>query len=263
MLFTERYLLLRIFHYFCFKNSYKKHFVERKTRVENQTKTWSETTRVYAQKPRLKMLFKNSISGYTATTVYNKRWPDRIFYLRDYTWSSGGRAVLGSVGRPLVVDRSTRDRTSRPSLFFCLPKPRSGLTGKATGSVILSSIVICSWLFVSSLLASGCLLSLSLSLLLPLSLSLLLPLSLSLLLPLSLSSLLPLSLSSSSSSVSKGASPLGPGMAGDISSLKIKEHKWLKPGFIYAFRYEKSQQVYKKRYKFWAILHAVPKSSII
>jgi hypothetical protein len=37
---------------------HEKHFVERKMRVENQPKT-----RVYAQKPRLKMPFKNSISG--------------------------------------------------------------------------------------------------------------------------------------------------------------------------------------------------------
>ncbi len=151
------------------------------------------------------------------------------FSPRDYTWSSRGRAVLGSVGRPLVVDRSTRDRTSRPSLLFCLPKPRSGLTGKATGSVILSSILTCSWLFVSSLLVSNCLL----------------PLTLSLLLSLSLSLKLPLSLSSSSSSVSKGASPLGPGMAADISSLK--EHKWLKHGFIYVFLYEKASKFIKAK----------------
>jgi hypothetical protein len=31
-------------------------------RIENQTKLMSERTRVYAQKPRLKMPFKNSIS---------------------------------------------------------------------------------------------------------------------------------------------------------------------------------------------------------
>jgi hypothetical protein len=31
--------------------------------VENQTKLESEKTRVYAQKPRLKIAFKNSISG--------------------------------------------------------------------------------------------------------------------------------------------------------------------------------------------------------
>ncbi len=145
--------------------------------------------------------------------------------------------MLGSVGRPLGVDRSTRDRTSRPSLLFCLPEPRSGLTGKATGSVILSSVLTCSWLFVSSLLISSCLLSLSLSLLLPLSLSLLLPLTLSL--------LLPLSLSSSSSSGSKGASPLGPGMAPDISSLRIKEHKWLKNGFVYVFYTKKANKFIK------------------
>jgi hypothetical protein len=45
-------------------------------------------------------------------------------------------------------------------------------------------------------------------------------------------------------------------MAAGISSLKIKEHKCLKPVFIYTFGYEKSQQVYKKRFKFWAIYHA-------
>ncbi len=34
-----------------------------KMRVENQTKLESENTRAYAQKPRLKMSFKNSISA--------------------------------------------------------------------------------------------------------------------------------------------------------------------------------------------------------
>jgi hypothetical protein len=34
-----------------------------KKRVENQTKLESENTRVYVQKPRLKMPFKNSISA--------------------------------------------------------------------------------------------------------------------------------------------------------------------------------------------------------
>ncbi len=58
------------------KNPYKKiretrklesireyHFVERKMRVENQKKLESEKTRVYAQKPRLEMPFKNCNSG--------------------------------------------------------------------------------------------------------------------------------------------------------------------------------------------------------
>jgi hypothetical protein len=45
-------------------------------RVENQTKTQTEKTRFYAQKPRLKMLFKNSISGH--------KFFKTIFF---FTWS--------------------------------------------------------------------------------------------------------------------------------------------------------------------------------
>ncbi len=65
--------------YSSFNNPYKKicetrklesihewHFAVRKMTVENQRqKVESEKTRVYAQKPRLKMPFKNSISGFT------------------------------------------------------------------------------------------------------------------------------------------------------------------------------------------------------
>jgi hypothetical protein len=41
---------------------HEQHFVERKNEGSGQ-KLESEKTRVYTQKPRLKMLFKNSISG--------------------------------------------------------------------------------------------------------------------------------------------------------------------------------------------------------
>ncbi len=56
------------------------HFIEGKMRVENQTKTlvWEDLS-LCPETSTKNMLFKNSISGYTTTTVYNKRWPDRIF----------------------------------------------------------------------------------------------------------------------------------------------------------------------------------------
>ncbi len=66
-----------------FKTPYKKsgkqeikvysdqHFVEQKMKVENQTKLESEKTRVYAQKPRLKMPFKDSISMLWSASL----WP--------------------------------------------------------------------------------------------------------------------------------------------------------------------------------------------
>ncbi len=63
--------------FFGFNNPYKKicetrklksipeqHFEERKMRVENQTKLESEKIQVYAQKLRLKIPFKNTISGH-------------------------------------------------------------------------------------------------------------------------------------------------------------------------------------------------------
>ncbi len=74
MLFTAPSSLVSKIH--CTKSTkqrklesiHEKHFVERKNEGrKKQTKLESEKTRFYAQKPRLKTLFKNSISVHTGT----------------------------------------------------------------------------------------------------------------------------------------------------------------------------------------------------
>jgi hypothetical protein len=45
------------------ESTHKYNFAEGKMKIDNQTKLESEKTQVYAKKPRLKMAFKNSISG--------------------------------------------------------------------------------------------------------------------------------------------------------------------------------------------------------